>query len=366
MKNTFSEFNKLGKELLVKLWDDATFVFDSNVILNLYRYSDVTSGKFLETILELKDRVWVPYQVGLEFNKRRLTVISEQKKHYQDFEKKINDIVGEIEDKNRNPFLSSPLFEKLVSIKLDIKKEVDEKIAFYDKALNSDQFLEEINLAFEGRVGKPFSEEELKKVRVEGTVRYDANIPPGYCDKKKPESEKYGDLILWKQIISYAEKSKKDIIFISDDRKDDWWLEHNGFTISPRPELLKEFMDETKRRCHFYKPFQFLNFANEYLGKAIKQEVIEEVKNYKLQPNVSGSFVKINLTLKAKNEDLIMFENEIKNAGYNLITTTNEEEDLHNVFIVLPNIPDLERRLNSKYLSNLTNYNIKLVSTIKD
>ena len=80
MKDTFFEYNRLHEEEIKNLWDRAIFIFDTNVLLNLYRYSDDTSKKFLETIVKLETRVWIPYQVGLEFNKNRLKVISEQKK----------------------------------------------------------------------------------------------------------------------------------------------------------------------------------------------------------------------------------------------------------------------------------------------
>ena len=43
--------------------------------------------------------------------------------------------------------------------------------------------------------------------------------------------KKYGDLILWYQIIDKAKESKKPIILISGDVKEDWWLEKNGKRI---------------------------------------------------------------------------------------------------------------------------------------
>jgi len=365
MKNAFLEYNPLSKQEVESLWGSAIFVFDTNVLLNLYRYSDETSNKFIQIILELKARIWLPYQVGLEFNKNRLTVISDQKKHYEEFDKKINDIIGEIENKNRNPFLSDALFEKISSIKNDIKLEVDNKIKSYNESLNNDLLLDQINSIFDGKVGNFSNEEDLKKLYSEGEKRYKDKIPPGYCDIKKPENERYGDLIVWKQIISKSKNDGIDIIFVLDDRKEDWWLDHQGKTISPRPELLKEFRCETNRKCHFYKPFQFLEYSSEYLGSIIKPEVIEEVKNYNPEIVKNDNFIQLNLTLQGTPHDLNLLINEMKNAGYNVYTEFSNINDLHDVNIILPNIPDLERRLNSKYLSNLISYNIKLISSTK-
>jgi predicted nucleic acid-binding protein len=364
MKNTFLEFNTLDTEIVKKLWDSAIFVFDTNVLLNLYRYSENTSNEFFESIKKLEERVWLPYQVGYEFNKNRLTVISDQKKNYDDFEKKINELIGEIENKNRNPFFSDVLFRKLIDIKNEIQVEIDQKKTAYDNSLSADMLLDKINLAFENKVGSCFKSDEIKLVYNEGEKRYKDKIPPGYCDIKKPENEKYGDLIIWKQIIAKSKEGKNDIIFILDDRKEDWWLEHHGKTISPRPELLREFRFETERNCHFYKPFQFLEYSNEYLGNSIKLDVIEEVKNFNPEVTKNDKFIQISLTLEGDIEDFNLLINEMKSAGYNVYIEQSIEK-YHMLYVMLPNIPDLERRLNSKYLSNLNSYHMNLISVTK-
>ncbi len=116
MKNTFREYHPIDNKLLTEMWSNAVFVFDTNVLLNLYRYSKKTSDEVIQIILDLNDRVWLPFQVGLEFNKNRLTVISDQKKNYTDFEKKIYELIEEIENRNRNPFFSQPLTDKIIKI----------------------------------------------------------------------------------------------------------------------------------------------------------------------------------------------------------------------------------------------------------
>lgn len=365
MKNAFLEYNPLSKERLKDLWDNAIFVFDTSVLLNLYRYSNETLTNFIDTILKLNNRIWLPYQVGYEFNKNRLSVISDQIKQYKEFEKRINDITEEVENKNRNPFLSEGLFERLISLKTDIFIEIDDKIRAYDESINSDLLLEKINSIFEGKIGNCNTTEELKHIYSDGEKRYQDKTPPGYCDLKKPEKERYGDLVLWRQIISKAKNENVDIIFVLDDRKEDWWLEHQGRTISPRPELLKEFKSETERICHFYKPAQFLEYSNKYLGNSIKQEIIEEVKYYNPKIEHNNNFIQIILTLQGKAANLNLLISEMKSAGYDVYSEVNGLSDVHEVFIILPNIPDLERRLNSKYLSNLVSYNINLIDSYK-
>lgn len=366
MKDIFKEYNPLSKEEIKELWNKAIFVFDTNVLLNLYRYSEDTTSKFIERIEELKERVWLPYQVGFEFNKNRLTVISDQKKSYKEFETKINQIIDEVENKNRNPFLSENVLSKLIAIKEEIKKEIDIKTSHYENSIWNDYLLHKINDIFYGKVEQSPNHEELKKIFNEGEKRYKDKIPPGYKDSNKSENEKYGDLVIWKQIINKSKNEKIDIIFILDDRKEDWWLEHQGKIISPRPELLKEFRSETSKSCHFYEPFRFLEYSNEYFNSNISNKVIEEVKNYKIdiEPTNNNQYVIIDLILKGNQNDIAIFITDIKAAGYNIFLESNYN-DLHNITFILPNIPDLERRLNDKYLSILDKYNVQVIKIIK-
>lgn len=361
MKNTFSEYHPHSDKVVRQLWYDAIFIFDTNVLLNLYRYSKNTSDEFIKIIFDLKNRIWLPFQVGLEFNKNRLTVLSDQKRNYVAFKKKMYDLIGEIENKNRNPFFSEALTEKLTVIKNDFETEISQKIKDYDDSLISDPMLEKINSAFENKVGNCFNADDIIKIQKEGGKRYKNKIPPGYCDKKKPENERYGDLLIWKQIIQKSKESEIDVIFVLADRKKDWWFEHQGKTISPRPELLKEFRTETEKNIHFYKPFQFLKYSNEYLNSSINKDVIEEVKHYKERLVIHDNFIQIDLTLQGNLKDFNLFFNEIKNTGYNVLAESNNSNDIHYLTITLPNIPDLERRLNTKYISNLSAYNMSLI-----
>jgi hypothetical protein len=363
MKNTFSEYHPLNTEVIEQLWEDAIFIFDTNVLLNLYRYSKTTSDKFIQIISNLNNRIWIPFQVGLEFNKNRLIVLSDQKKKYVTFKEKIHDLIGEIENKNRNPFFSEELTEKIVAIKNDFETEISQKIKDYDDSLVSDPILVKINSAFEKKVGNYFNEDEIVKVQKEGEKRYKNKIPPGYCDMKKPENVRYGDLLIWKQIMQKSKEANVDIIFVLDDRKEDWWFEHQGKTISPRPELLKEFRTETEKNIHFYNPFQFLKYSNKYLNSAINKDVIEEVRQYKEQLVKHDNFIQINLTLQGDLKDFNLFFNDIKNTGYNVLAESNHLNDIHYLNITLPNIPDLERRLNSKYISKLSAYDLSLIDS---
>lgn len=130
---------------------------------------------------------------------------------------------------------------------------------------------------FDGKVGKPFSGEEKLKIEQEGEKRYAGKIPPGYKDSKKVEN-RFGDLLVWKEIIGYAKSKKVDIIFVTHDQKEDWWNIINGKTIGPRIELRKEFYEETGRIFHMYTMSTFLSFFTANKENSIDKATIDEVE----------------------------------------------------------------------------------------
>ena len=88
---------------------------------------------------------------------------------------------------------------------------------------------------------------------------------------------KFGDLVVWKQVIEHAKTSAiKDFIFVTDDDKDDWWwaIESQGHKrLGPRPELVEEIMREAGvERFHMYSSEQFLEFADTYLKVKVSKD----------------------------------------------------------------------------------------------
>lgn len=78
MRNQFAGYFRLTEAQIADVWAKAIFVFDTNALLNLYRYTDATREQLLELLGSLSDRVCIPYQVAHEFFLNRATVISEQ------------------------------------------------------------------------------------------------------------------------------------------------------------------------------------------------------------------------------------------------------------------------------------------------
>lgn len=293
MRQLFPVYYKPTDDEFSKMWQEGIFTFDANVLLNIYRYSPETRERFFEVLQRLKTRIWVPHQAAHEYHKHRLNKISDQFKAFEDIEKHLNTSLKELEDNHRkHPFGIdvSPL-TKIIKNTIERAKPVLQEINSQRcSLLASDSFRETIAELFAGKVGEPYSKDKLEKdIHQKAEERFKQDIPPGYKDKTKGGTDQYGDVILWFQLLDYAKSQKKPIIFTTDDGKEDWWLQHKGETIGPRPELIQEMSSEAGISFHMYSSEQFLSYAQNFLDLQDKQAAaaVEEVREIRQQEEVS-------------------------------------------------------------------------------
>lgn len=281
MKNAIKEFLEPSKREKEKLWKNAVFVFDTNVLLNLYRYSAKTRKSLLDAFDSFSGRVWIPYQVAFEYMRRRPEVVIETVQRYEQFEKEVDDFAT----KAINTLRLTSSDEEINELKRYLHKWLannKERNLLVQKP-EDDEILTNILRIFDGKVGPVVDEDELSQVRTEGEERYKKSIPPGYKDGIKKngsdDNNAYGDLIIWKQIIKYAKENKVGIIYVTHDQKEDWWNIVKGKTIGPRYELRQEFFRETSQEFHMYTMTNFIHTYNSLNEQRIDKSAVEEVNS---------------------------------------------------------------------------------------
>lgn len=281
MKNKFLGYIPYEEELVKELWDRAIFVVDANILLNLYRYSETTKEKVVDDLKKVKDRLWIPYNTAQEFFNNRLLVIQTQNNIYNDIIQQINfnPIIDEV-NKIRHITLSSKK-EEMIKI-INTCKESLIQIIEEDRSNNNtsrkDDILTIIVDLFDGKVGEKILDKKLEDYKKVIDERYINSIPPGFKDaKKKKEGRKYGDCINWFSIIEYAKDNGKDIIYVTDDNKDDWFSKEYK---TPRMELLQEFYEKTNnKKIYIYNTEGFVVNFDKYINNNEVNEVItNEIK----------------------------------------------------------------------------------------
>jgi len=293
MKKEFIGFYDPTEKEINDAWSKGTFAFDTNTLLNLYRYTDLTRKDFLTALKTIKDKLFLPHQAALEFHSNRVGVIEgigySYSNLYKVFENNFEkNLESQINQFKKHPSIVIDNISKLHSEFLKkISTELEKQKKTHPDFKTKDEVLEQLTDLFENATGKEFSKDEIKKLFIEGKDRYAECVPPGFKDlenkRKKGDRHVYGDLIIWKELINYSKKEKKPLIFVTDDRKEDWWTIENGKTIRPREELIKEFFDLTSIRILIYNADNFLQFAKEKkLVPQLKDKTIKEVKEVRI------------------------------------------------------------------------------------
>ena len=322
MKENFHGYYRPTKDEFIQLWNDGLFVLDANILLNMYRYTPKTRNEFINILEKISDRIWIPYQVALEYHKNRLNVINQQILAYEKIDKSLDDsknrIKKELNSYSLHPYIEvksyiTKIEDKFAEIKEDLNKDKEKHPNLFD----DDEIRKIITMLLEGKVGSSCPQDMLKKIYKKGKERFENNIPPGYKDKDKDGLEKYGDLILWYQIIDHAKSIKKPIILVTDEKKDDWWLKFNGEIISPHPELINEMFSKAGTNFYMYKTAKFMEYAKEHFKSQIDQESIDEVRDIEKSDKKS-----IGRLGKAVNELIKQMTDDEKNLALLKSTTT--------------------------------------------
>ncbi|QYA46047.1 DUF4935 domain-containing protein (plasmid) [Macrococcoides bohemicum] len=301
----FEGFIQFTEQEKKKIWDEGIFVIDTNILIKIYKYKNKDNYKNLLQILNLiksRNQLYIPHHVVVEYmynkdqnkniNEIEYDKISKVGKEY------INDLFVKLEKKiNEKRILDidilSPLKEDFNKRYDDFVKDLSSLKQNNEEILNMENEIENL---LETVVGKPFDQETITDIQNEGEERYKKSIPPGYKDNTKDKSEyrthgtysydkRFGDLIIWKDIIKYSQSMNKPIIFISDDLKSDWCSEIRGEKKGLRPDLKQEFYEKTKSHIISYNLLRFielaiLNFSKTSINQNEKDILIDETKSF--------------------------------------------------------------------------------------
>jgi hypothetical protein len=297
MKNVLSWKLPLSESEMTQLWEEAIFVFDTNFLLDLYRVSRPVTEKYFEVLEHLQGKIWLPNQVADEFSDRRESAISDEKASFKKAlaclegwsreAKQLNKLRGIFDDAK-----GRVLKEKITPLLGDqnayteaveeVEKIFREHIEMVSKSHaipdpDNDDILDRLLEILGDQVGSGYDEQCLKEVQQEGENRYKKRIPPGFADEKLKEGDnKYGDFVVWKQILDFARDKACAIIFVTSEKKDDWWAK-KGKTNAPHPLLRREFQEVVKQGFWMYHTTDFIQVAQKRLNVQFEQSAVDEI-----------------------------------------------------------------------------------------
>jgi PIN domain-containing protein len=286
-------------------------ILDTSTLLNLFRYPLAARDRLLTILERFAERLWLPHQAALEYHVNQQNVRLEQITRFRQVREEVGALKAGFKDKIEK--LQLKRRHALINVE-DLLSKVEGAIDAFQSELNQiereqeDRYQEgslqeKIEQLFEQRVGRAPTQEFLDALYKEGARRYEHKIPPGYQDSQKGELpreppavsfggllflRRYGDLILWKEIL---QKTKLDgihwFIFITDDAKDDWWQIVGGQRIGPRPELLDEAFREGGVEGFLLESSErFMEHAARILNLEVSEELIRQISITKKSENL--------------------------------------------------------------------------------
>ncbi len=300
MLEQFKGFIGYTEEEFKDLWEKAIFVVDTNVLLNFYKYTSKESTTSLLAILkQLKDtgRLWIPHQVALEYFFNYENNMYKQHEGYNLLGSELRKLKDEAEKtlrtvQSEHPYIITDKFQFYINdieeSNTQLQDQLNKEIA---NLPDSKEIQKDLKLLLDGVIGEPYNQDRINTIEKDGLDRYKHNVPPGFKDKgdKKRENfrtygdfryqQLYGDLIVWHQMLDKASKDDNPtpIIFITEEKKEDWWEKEDGKIKRPQPQLIQEFFNKTKKNFYMYRTENFVKYAKEYLDAGVTDEQVKNV-----------------------------------------------------------------------------------------
>jgi predicted nucleic acid-binding protein len=202
MDEYFPEQFPISADRMKEIWSEATIVFDTNVLLDAYRYSEHTREEFFRILTSVKNRIWVPFQVVNEFFANRIAVIQSEIKSCRTLAEKLRDISTILKKDVGHPFFSTGLQAQFDKMLAEGTRELEQSIdRLRYLACKSDNIQAAWNSLLAGRIGKCPRSDELELLRQQAIERHKDKIPPGFLDTKR-KKDASGDFILWSQMLN--------------------------------------------------------------------------------------------------------------------------------------------------------------------
>ncbi|SER29109.1 MULTISPECIES: PIN domain-containing protein [Pseudomonas] len=253
---------------------DCIVVLDTNVLLIPYtlRNEDVAEIEKVYQTLSQKKQLFLPKHVAREFAANKDKKLAELYKTVCDRNVTVLKLPDaailkdtpefkELERERRKLEKASETYNGAVKkLAKNIKEWSwnDPVVQMYSKFFNSENIVHH--------------EKNDNYVKSELERRNKHKIAPGYKDSGK-DSNAAGDLIVWLTILNIGENHKKNLIFVSEDRKPDWWNQSNGAAFSPKFELITEY-----KRASSGKELSLLIFSEFLEAFNVSEQVVEDIK----------------------------------------------------------------------------------------
>lgn len=401
LKELFPEFYQTDLNAFdLSSQSDNLIVIDTNFLLDIIQLPTTVSKKYIEALEKTKTNIYIPYLVALEFNFRKSSIKKNKLMNVRNYKSNIEKSLLAIEknikttdlvDENeKNDFVKSMLTLT--------KNFSNELVRLIDKNIESIITKEESELydklikVIENNIGDKYEQEWINEVEKDGSKRYEEKIPPGYNDLAKDGEEepkrryccieyhrKYGDLLIWKDIIEYSrdcDKVGKKVIFITNDgkstQKNDLLYKVNNLIVGPNIHMMNELRMIANKEFYILNNLRFVQLVNDLSDSEMNELETSSEQLYKLKiPN--GKIEEGLKAIREMNSEDSEFEYGIDDNGYlfrreKINIDKNLDSDKRTREIILRTIQKQIRQNQNKedYINSIIKKNFKKLNDYED
>ena len=367
--------------------ENTIIVFDTNSLLNVFRFTPEASKVYFEIIQSVQDKIYIPYLVALEFHfhKSETLLLNEINvtKFKNNFSKNWNKLKSEAaktlfsslsyrNDKD-NKELNAYLSDLLNSEDLNIENKLVEKISSISE--NQTNIFNALVEIMHSKTGERYTQDMITKIEKEGEERYKNGIPPGFNDANKKLSrsyngikyqQKFGDLIIWKDIISKAKEDRiKHVIFVTSDGKRDSKTDLNYKVcvgndgngkekyqiIGPRVELIEEMKNETGADFYLMDELEFMKqFSQEEVSSQVAKSINDTLLDFAKIVSTSVNDSKEKLLVRSPSQSV---------SGKSSVVKRRKVTDVSELLKIIENDYEISDVIEDYLKSELPNINFE-------
>lgn len=259
-------------------FDNCIFAFDANALTHIYQMPEALSERYLTILEKYSDRLWLPHHAASEYHRNIIGAFKDACEPLSRIRTLSTNIEKLLLDADETTKMWHWYNEPFKNIRKELQTLVETATSERDNRFRKhDQIKERIATLFDGKVGPECTKEQAEQFNNDGNERVKKLRPPACKVDSEKNTNQHGDVIIWRQLLNFAKKSNRDIVFITDDIKNNWFLFDAANTVlGPRPELVLEARRVAKVLFWACTTIKFIEIGQEKL----KLEKSAELNNF--------------------------------------------------------------------------------------
>ncbi|MGF1391663.1 PIN-like domain-containing protein [Streptococcus infantarius] len=299
----FPEFHQEKLKLTDIKDENNLIVVDTNFLLQILELPIDIATKYVDSLKSIKKNLYIPYLVALEFHFNKSNKKKSKKRNADSYFKQVESALNELRASVQSTDLikidieNSKLKHLIGNLELFTDDFLDKVNSFIRDEITDkeDGVYKELLNIISDSIGDMYEQKWVDEIEKEGEERFAEGIPPGFDDKNKDGlrkyngisyHKKYGDLIIWKDILKKAKEQPHGdkVIFVTNDgesnKKSDLIYKTSNMKVGPSIFLMNELYICSRKKLYILNNTKLVNMITKLSEDEIDRIESQEEKKY--------------------------------------------------------------------------------------